>query len=78
MKRIIAPYWWNQLSRSLRFLLASLILVFSTSNIYSQEVNIKVIFFLGLVLLVIQSIDIFLGNKKLKGDDDDFEIPKKN
>lgn len=76
MKKIEAPYWWSALSRSLRFLIASLILVFSTSGLYPQEMNIKIIFFLSILMLLLQSVDIFLGNKKLKGDEAELEIPK--
>lgn len=77
MKKITAPFWWTNLSRALRFLLASLILNFSTSNMYSQDQTMKIIFWFGIGLLLIQTSDIFLDVKKIKNDDEDVEIPKK-
>lgn len=79
MKRTIeAPYWWQNLSRALRFMLATLVLVFSTSSIYPQSTNMKIIFWFGIIMVLIQTVDIFLGTKKVKNDDSEVEIPSKN
>lgn len=75
--KIEAPYWWQNFSRAVRFLFASLILVFSTSSIYPQATNMKIIFFMSMAMMFLQAADIFLGVKKVKGDDDDVSIPTK-
>lgn len=76
MKRIQAPYWWNNASRAARFFLASLILNFSTSDMYSPSKTKLLIFWMGTVLLFIQTLDIFTDVKKVKGDDKEVEIPE--
>lgn len=76
MKKIQAPYWWNNASRAARFLVASLILNFSTSDLYSPTKTKFIIFWLGLILLLIQTLDIFTDVKKVKGDNEEIEIPE--
>ena len=70
-----APAWWKRISRSLRFILASLIVTFSTTDMYSPDASKHIVFWLGIGVIVVTGLDIAIGTKQLE-EEDTINLPK--
>ena len=64
-----APLWWKRLSRAIRFILASLIVSFSSTDLYDDHTSKKIVFFMGLGIILMSGLDIAFGSKELVEED---------
>lgn len=64
-----APQWWRNISRAARFILGSLIATFSTTDLYEPDISKRIVFWLGVGIIIFTGLDIALGTKQLDEED---------
>lgn len=70
------PDWYDNISKAVRFIILSLILTFSTTDLYTPEQSKHIVFWLGVSSIVIQGLDIALGTKVVK-EESEVNMPDK-
>ena len=70
------PKWWQNLSRALRFLAATLMITFSSTDMYSPDTCKRITFWLGIGVVILQACDILFGTAEVKPEPE-LEIPVK-